>query len=82
MLLKLHHIFIPSCPSIARSDLEGTPQSVTVGSVSSGPIYPCAIGACVANALGLVCAFDRCAVVVMSREAYLAGHAVCGAKVR
>lgn len=53
-------------PRIARSDLFAKrTESVTVGTVSSGPIYPCAVCPRVVDALILVRALDGGAVVVV-----------------
>ena len=75
--LQFHDEFIPGGPSIARSDLnEKRDQSVAIDTISSSPIYPCAIGASMVDAFALVRSLYRCAVVVMCAGADFAGHAV------
>lgn len=49
---------------------------MAVGTVGSGPIYPCAIGAGMVNALAVVRSFDRCAVVTVCAGRDFAVHAV------
>lgn len=85
MLSKLHDEFIPGGPGITRSDLQRTPRSVSVGTVpvnSRGTIYPCAVSARVIYALDpIVRALDWRTIVIVCREADLAGHAISGAQI-
>ena len=49
---------------------------MSIGTVSCTTIYPCSVGARIANALILVGAFDRCSIVTVSTEAHFRCHAV------
>ena len=75
-MLQLHDEVVPSSPGITRSNLEKSKQSVSIGTVSCTTIYPCSVGASIADALILVSAFDRCSIVAVTTAAHFRGHAV------
>ena len=49
---------------------------MAISTVGSSPIYPCAIGASMVNAIGLVRSLDWCTVVVVCAGADFATHAI------
>ena len=75
-MLQLHNEFVPSSPGITCPNLERSKQSVSIGTVSCTTIYPCSVGARMADALILVGAFDGCSIVTVTTKAHFRCHAV------
>ena len=75
-MLQLHNEFVPSGPGITCSHLEGSKQSVSVGTVGCTTIYPCSVGARMTDTLIFVGAFNRCSIVTVSAEAHFRCHAI------
>jgi len=75
--LQFHDELVSILESMTRSYLsKERKESVTVGTICSRPIYPCAICAWVLNALVHVRAFNWGSIVGVAAEANLRDHAV------